>query len=256
MKRRVLFAVVAVALVLVGVGAWLVAGTDGRKAGNVTIDERTGAYRGVRFGTSEPGVIRVLGQPDRSPGFASAGENPSQVGVPESIPGGRGGLLKYKGVGFLVTHESRVYAFIVTEPGATTKGGVSIGDSMEKAWRRYPLACTDVAGGESLLGGRKFYQSCGAQLKGGVHIWFGRDPIRSITLVSVRPPATEPKLARAHSLFQSCKVKQTVSLHNGTFYLTLRDGTRIDLPKRLETAINAEIAQSPLRCAPMTAVME
>ncbi len=69
-------------------------------------------------------------------------------------------------------------------------------------------------------------------------------------------PTTDPALARAHKLFKNCKVKGTVSLHNGTFYLELRDGSRVDLPKRIETAINAEIAHSPRRCPPITASME
>jgi hypothetical protein len=180
-----LLALVA-ALVVAGVGAWFAVSTRGADNAKVTIDERDGAYRGVRFGTSERGVIRAFGEPNRDPGFAPAGENPSQVGVPELIPAiGPGGLLKYKGVGFLATPGGGVYAFIVTEAGATTRRGVSIGDRMDLARSKYQLECSDVAGGESLLGGQELYPSCSARLGRGVRIWFGRDPIRSITLVSV-----------------------------------------------------------------------
>ena len=172
---------------IVGAGvALVVLVRDGADTAAVTIDEQAGAYRGVRFGSTEQGVIRVFGRPDRSPGFAPSGENPSQVGVPAPIPASpnRGGLLKYKGVGFLGTPESGVYAFIVTQRGATTTRGVAIGDSLDVARSRYRLRCSEVAGGESLLGGREFYPSCGARVGRGVQIWFGRDPIRSITLVS------------------------------------------------------------------------
>ena len=130
-------------------------------------------------------MIRALGKPDRTPGFVPAGESPSEVGVPEFIPAkGPGGLLKYEGVGFLATPEGRVYAFIVTDAGATTMRGVSIGDRMDVARSKYRLECRDVAGGESLLGREESYPSCGARLSSGIRIWFGRDPIRSITLVS------------------------------------------------------------------------
>jgi hypothetical protein len=189
MRRRTFSALVAAAMVVVAVGAWLAFagdGGDGGDGGNVTIDERTGAYGGVRFGMSEQGVIRVLGQPERDPGIAPAGQNPSQAGVPQEIPARPGfGLLKYKDVVFMTRLGGGVYVLMVTKAGATTKRGVSIGDSMDDARRRYRLKCSSVAGGESLFGGQKFYPSCGARLRHGVRIWFGRDPIRSVTLVSV-----------------------------------------------------------------------
>jgi hypothetical protein len=69
-------------------------------------------------------------------------------------------------------------------------------------------------------------------------------------------PATDPALAQMRKLFRACKVRQTVSLHDGTLYLKLRNGTRVDLPKRLEPALNAEVARSTGRCPGITAVME
>lgn len=61
---------------------------------------------------------------------------------------------------------------------------MSIGDRMDVARSKYRLECREVAGGESLLGREEFYPSCSARLSSGTRIWFGRDPIRSITLVS------------------------------------------------------------------------
>ncbi len=71
-----------------------------------------------------------------------------------------------------------------------------------------------------------------------------------------KAPTTQSTLARAHALIQNCKVKQTVSLHNGTFYLELRDGSRVNSPKRLERAINAEVAHLPQRCPRILISME
>jgi hypothetical protein len=173
------------AVVVVAVGGWFVVTRNDGDAANVAVDERTGAYRGVRFGSSEEDVIRVFGEPVREDGFAPAGESPAEVGVPQSIPG-PGELLRYENVAFLVTGERRVYAVMVTEEGVTTKRGVSIGDSIDDARGRYRLVCRKVAGGESLLGGQEYYPSCAATLEGGVRIWFGRDPIRSVTLLSAR----------------------------------------------------------------------
>lgn len=185
-RRIWTLAALAAALIVGAAGAWLVLVRDEADSAAVLIDEQAGAYRGVRLGTSERRVIRAFGQPERSPGFAPAGESPSRARVPASLPANpnRGGLLKFRGVAFLGSPESGVYAFIVTQRGATTTRGVAIGDSLDVARSRYDLRCTDVAGGESLLGGEEFYPSCRARLGRGIHIWFGGDPIRSITLVS------------------------------------------------------------------------
>jgi len=139
------------------------------------------------MGDSPDRVRRVFGEPSNGPGFAPADSSPAEIGVPQTIPVPPGtrfppDLLKYDNVAFIVG-PSGVYAFIVTEDGAATTRGVAIGDSIEKARTAYPVRCIEVAGGESLLGGEEFYPSCGATLD-RLRVWFGRDPIRSITLVS------------------------------------------------------------------------
>lgn len=79
---------------------------------------------------------------------------------------------------------------------------------------------------------------------------------QSVPRSTTTGPKTDSALARAHTLFQTCKVKQTVSLHNGTFYLELRDGSRVNLPKRIEKAIYAEVTHLPRRCPRITSSME
>ena len=185
MRTRTVMALGAAAVV-VGAGAIALArGGDEDGSNAVPIDERAGSYRGVRFGASEAEVVRVFGEPDRSAGVAPKGSTPAEVGVPQSLPG-PAQLLKYENVVFLLEPASGVYAFLVTEPRAKTTRGVSIGDGMDAAQERYRLECIEVAGGESLLGKQEFYPSCRARLGDSVRVWFGRDPIRSITVLSTR----------------------------------------------------------------------
>jgi hypothetical protein len=197
-RTRLVLGAAAVGVLIVAT-AVLTLGRDedaggGRDTETRLVDDRNGAYRGVRMGDSVEEVSRVLGEPSRDPGFAPADASPAEVGVPQSIPApgpSATPLLKYEDVAFLVGPRG-VYAFIVATDEAATTRGVAIGDGMEKARTAYDVSCIDVAGGESLLGGgQEFYPSCGATLDGRLRVWFGRDPIRSITLLSVehaRPP--------------------------------------------------------------------
>ncbi len=157
--------------------------TDGG-SGDALIDERVGAYGGVGVGDSSVEVRRVFGEPSEdAQGFSPAGESPAEVGVPQQLPG-PGALLKYDDVAFLVGQKG-VYAFIVSEDGARTRRGVAIGSDLEHARNAYRLDCIDVAGGESLFGGQEFYPSCRATLEDSLRMWFGRDPVRSITILSM-----------------------------------------------------------------------
>jgi hypothetical protein len=85
-NRRIWTLVALTAALIVGaMGAWFAVATDGAHTPTATIDERARlSRRSLR--SVERDVIRALGQPDRDPGFAPAGENPSEVGVPESVP--------------------------------------------------------------------------------------------------------------------------------------------------------------------------
>lgn len=164
------------------VGGWLAVRDEEVRARDSLVDDRIGAYGGVQMGDTAQKVRRVFGEPSTAPGFSPAGKLPAEVGGPEWIPG-PGRLFKYEDVGFLLN--GRVYAFIVAANGAETTRGVAIGDRMDEARKAYRLQCTRVAGGEGLfgVGGQEFYPSCGTRLGGGLRIWFGRDPIASITLL-------------------------------------------------------------------------
>jgi hypothetical protein len=187
----VLLAAVVVAAAVLALG-FVVFGTGSEVPGGVEtftlVDERTGSYRGVAMGDSIEEVRHVLGQAAGGSGFAPAGMLPTDTGVPQSIPApGRlqPALLKYEDVALLVGPRG-VYAFIVTEDGAQTARGVAIGDELDRAREVYDLRCIDVAAGESPFGGVSTYPSCSTTIAGRVRIWFGKDPITSITLMSLR----------------------------------------------------------------------
>ena len=149
------------------------------------VDELDGAYRGVTMGDSIAEVRRVFGQPQDGQGFAPADMLPSEAGVPQSIPApfGPPTLLRYPDVAFLVG-ESGVYAFIVTEDDARSRRGVAIGDGLDDARSAYQLRCGEVAAGET-ASGVATYPSCSTTVEGRTRVWFGKDPIRSITLLSL-----------------------------------------------------------------------
>ena len=160
-------------------------GADGRESGPL-VDERRGAYHGVEMGDSEAAVRRVFGEPESRMGFAPSDHLPAEIGVPQSLPVLGAGIprpLRYDDAAFLVAEGYGVYALIVDEEGARTLRGVAVGDDLDDAKKAYNLRCIDVAGGESLGGNVEFYPSCSATLGRKIRIWFGRDPIRSITLL-------------------------------------------------------------------------
>ena len=178
--------VVAVAALTVFVGAASAADLS-RQRGSL-VDERSVAYRGVRMGDSARRVRRVFGRPMTGDGFSPAGKLPAEIGVPASIPtpgGRRPLLLKYADVAFLVGPRG-VYAFIVAEKGARTRRRVHVGDRLGSARRAYRLRCGRVTAGEKVRRGYETYPSCWTTIERRVRIWFGDDPIRSITLLSFR----------------------------------------------------------------------
>ena len=185
MSRRTLLALGATAALALGVAGTLVGFARDSSRSAALVDDRSGAYRGVRVGDKERRVIRLFGKPEGGDGVAPAGQTPAEAGVPTFLPG-PADLLKYEDVVFLL-YDRRVYAFMVTEKGARTTRRVAIGDELDAARRAYRLSCTRVAGGESPFSGQEFYPSCRTTVsKRGLRMWFGRDPIRSVTIVSLR----------------------------------------------------------------------
>ncbi len=82
---------------------------------------------------------------------------------------------RYRHVAF-VLHHGRVAQLSITDPDAQTSAGVGIGDNVEIARRAYPtLHCQT---GSTLL----LY--CAARTSSGADVWFGPDPIGSISFTA------------------------------------------------------------------------
>ena len=186
---------VAAALTLMAAGCTQWPDRDDESApprrGPAVVDETAGAFRGVRMGAGEADVRRVFGEPGDGEGFFPLGESFGEIGGAPAVRNwphdwrGRPTVLRYEGVAFLVGPRG-VFAFVVTEEGARTKRGVRIGDSLERAQRVYDAGCGEQPYGEPLFGGdTPTFRWCRGTIAERHRIWFGRDPIRSITLARV-----------------------------------------------------------------------
>lgn len=157
------------------------------------VNETAGAYRGVRLGDSEDDVRRVFGEPGAGEGFFPLGESFGEIGGAPTVRNwpprwrGRPIVLRYEDVAFLVGPRG-VFAVVVTEDGATTRRGVRIGDALARARLVYGASCGVQPYGEALFGQRTpSCRWCRATIRNRIRIWFGRDPIRSITVARVGP---------------------------------------------------------------------
>jgi hypothetical protein len=160
------------------------------------IDDR-GLYRGVGIGDTQMRVMRRLGRV--SPGYelAPSGEHWYQFGGPPSIAAPRRcprrfrrPFLRYHRVVYMFSCDRRIYAVLVTQPGARTSRGVRIGDSLRAARKIYRgLKCGEGVFGE-LPSTR--YPYCAGKIGRRRFISFGPDPIRSITIASTPLPANIP----------------------------------------------------------------
>jgi hypothetical protein len=154
------------------------------------IDELRGTYRGVGIGDSGAEVRRVFGPrshagdgpltPLGAGSFAKVGGAmvirypgiPSTPRTPER--------LRYQEVSFLLM-DDRVFALMITDMGAATQQGVAIGSDLDAADERYEgLNCEEAEIGDF---GESF-PFCAGVLAPERHIWFGQDPIRSMTITT------------------------------------------------------------------------
>jgi hypothetical protein len=156
----------------------------------IIVDEAAPRYGSVGLGSTKAEVERVLGPGDTSAGFAPADRLPAEVAVPLAIPNPFGAeherpeLRRYEDSAFLFLHD-RAYAMMLTGRAIETARGVGIGDSIDDVRGRYDaVRCADVAGGESALGGTETYPSCQVRIRPRRFVWFGGDPIRSLTFYS------------------------------------------------------------------------
>ena len=178
----------AAAIVAAGVGLAVALSRGDDAAEPVLVDERRGVLGGVRFGESAREVRARLGEPtDDEPGVFPAGADftgPPSIPVPRSDPGkGAPETLHYGDTAYLVSSTAGVFSMVTLAEGARTRGGVAIGDDLERVRERYKrVECGEAVGGEGAFGEAPKYQWC--RVVGDVHVFFGDDPIESITLSS------------------------------------------------------------------------
>jgi len=73
----------------------------------------------------------------------------------------------------------------ILERGARTRTGVGVGDELDRVRERYErVECGEAVAGEPLFSGEPPTYSWCRALVGGTRVFFGGDPIESITVTS------------------------------------------------------------------------
>jgi hypothetical protein len=163
--------------------AFVLGGCSDEAENPVLVDERAGILRGVRFGDTESRIRARLGEPtDDEDGVFPGGRRftgPPSIPVPASdrATRARPAELHYDDTSFLVSPTTGVFSMATLAEGARTRAGVEIGDDLDRVREVY----NRVDCGETAYGAESFnYPWC--RVLGDVHVFFGDDPIDSITL--------------------------------------------------------------------------
>jgi hypothetical protein len=156
------------------------------------LDERAGEYRGVGLRDPQRNVIRVFGRPakEKNPsGPLVVGNEIEAFGLPWIVappPRPRGttrqlrrGAYRYRYVSFSTSPIFGVYKFTVVAPNTVTNRGLRIGDPLADVRRRYPGLNCGIRNKESEY---PEYPYCAGKLGRGRYIWFGQDPVRSMSM--------------------------------------------------------------------------
>jgi hypothetical protein len=150
------------------------------------IDEVAGTYRGVAIGDPPSVIRRVFGAQRPAGEYESFGpfrypeggyDGPWVLQFGDYDPFGP--TLRSYDVVFVFKGRHGLGAFVVVEPGTVTARGVRIGDALETAGEAYPeLECGTVNENTEYVK----YPACEGKLGLSRFIWFGGDPIKSITV--------------------------------------------------------------------------
>ena len=181
LRAAVALAVLVAAAAVVGVV--LVATHRNDEPSPVLVDEKVGVLHGVHFGDGVRDVRRRLGpEADDRDGFFPAGATytgPPSISVPQANrrPRVRPIELHYDDYAYLVSPSAGVFAMATLERGARTRAGVGVADDLERVRERYvDNECGRASATESAA-----YPWCRADV-GDIRVFFGGDPIGSITL--------------------------------------------------------------------------
>jgi hypothetical protein len=150
----------------------------------VTVDERIGVVQGVHFGDTAKDIRLRLGEPtDHKDGFFPSGADytgPPSIAVRDRA---RPMTLHFKHSAFLVSRRVGTFSMATLAENARTRAGVAVGDDLDRVREHYKaVTCGEQIAGEGSFGGETpQYRWC-RTVVAGVHVFFGGDPIASITL--------------------------------------------------------------------------
>ena len=158
------------------------AGCGGSDKPAAAVHENAGTLGGVHFGETAPQVRDRLGNPsDSAEGFFPKGAvytGPPGIPSPDQGAGAKPAPLHYGDSAYLVSPTVGVYAMATLAKGSRTDSGVAVGDPLAKVATSYKhIDCGQVPRGEAPA-----YDWCRGTLP-HVRVFFGGDPIRSITLI-------------------------------------------------------------------------
>jgi hypothetical protein len=181
-------ALTVVALLLLGLVLPACTGADdeGGRVAAVLVDPMAGSAQGVSLGDTKAQAVARLGPAPPWNGDQSVEplkEDWDEIGAPSSMSlAGRPDVLRYDHT-TVELENGRVVAVTTAERGATTPAGIGVGDDLDVVRKAYPsLRCWDAPSG----GGHGTYPVCSGRLRGNRWLWFGRDPIKSISVASRR----------------------------------------------------------------------
>jgi hypothetical protein len=192
MRRRSASPVLVFAgLLAAGVVGAAVHGADGAAQGGPTeVDARTGVVAGVRIGDTAGQIETKLGRAtfgnEFSPRRTRPFTGPLAIPAPDSI---QAAVAQYQSHAFLIGSIG-TYSLKTVAPGAATQRGVGVGEPLSAVRQAYPgTRC-----GRYLQGEGTAFDWCSARI-GLNAVFFGGDPIASITVTRVGRPA-RPQTSR------------------------------------------------------------
>jgi hypothetical protein len=152
------------------------------------VDERSGSVDGVTLGDSRRAIRRALGPGRDRQMLRIIPEHVdfTSLGLPwteDPVPGVRMRdvvTMRRDGLSLLVAPHHGAYAIFVWRRGAQTTRGIEVGDDLETVPREYEDFRCGVRNRTSEY---PSYPYCTGRV-GDTYIWFGQDPIRSITVAS------------------------------------------------------------------------
>ena len=180
-------AITVTSLLLLGVALLVYRDAESTEpAEPVLVDPVTGTVQSVALGDTRKEVEAKLGTAPPWNGDQAVSpleEDWDEIGAPSSMAyAGRPYVLRYAHTS-VELENGRVVAVTTAERGAVTPAGAGVGDDLDAARQAYPsLRCRDAPA----TGGHGSYPACSGRLSPGRWLWFGEDPIKSISLASRR----------------------------------------------------------------------